>query len=122
MTRTSSVLDAFRYALRGLVWAFVSERSLRIALFILAVVVALGLVLQLSASGWALVAAASVAVLVVELINSSIEALADVVHPQQHDGIAHAKDIAAGAVLLVSLAAVVVGVVVLGPPLVNLVY
>ena len=122
MTRNSSLLYAFRDALRGLVWAFVGERSLRIEVFVLAVVVALGLVVQLSLISWALIAAAAVAVLVVELINSSIEALADVVHPQQHDGIARAKDIAAGAVLLVSLAAALVGLVVLGPPLLNLVY
>ena len=122
MTHSSSLVDAFRYALRGLVWAVVSERSVRLELLVLAVVIALGLALQLSASGWALVAAAAVAVLVTELINSSIEALADAVHPQHHDGIARAKDIAAGAVLLVSLAAVVVGLAVLGPPLLNLVY
>jgi diacylglycerol kinase (ATP) len=48
-------------------------------------------------------------VLVAEMMNSSIEALADHLHPFRHPSIKIAKDMAAGAVLLASMAAAVIG-------------
>ena len=56
-------------------------------------------------------------VLALELLNSAIEATVDLASPEKHDLAATAKDAAAGAVLLASLASVAVGLAVLGPPL-----
>jgi len=44
------------------------------------------------------------------LANSSIEALTDHLHPEQHPAIGKVKDIAAGMVLIMSVAAVIVGI------------
>jgi len=49
-------------------------------------------------------------VLAAELLNSSIEALADHLHPEQHSAIGKVKDMAAGMVLIMSVAAVIVGI------------
>ncbi len=56
-------------------------------------------------------------VLALELTNSAVEALVDLVQPEHHALAAAAKDLSAGAVLLAALAALTVGLVVIGPPL-----
>jgi diacylglycerol kinase (ATP) len=67
-------------------------------------------VLRVQLIWWAAAVLVIALVLVAELANSSIEALADHLHPSEHPSIEAAKDIAAGAVLLASIAAVVVGI------------
>ena len=49
------------------------------------------------------------AVLALELMNTALEHLADRVHPERHEAIQKAKDCAAGAVLLASITAVIIG-------------
>jgi diacylglycerol kinase len=117
-----SFINAFRYAGRGLIWAVLQERSLRLEIGALIIVAGLGSLLNITLGQWLLVFGIALAVIVTELINSSIEALADTVHPEFNENIGHAKDIAAGAVLLVSLAALVIGYLVFVPSLLNLVY
>ena len=55
------------------------------------------------------------AVLAVEAVNSSIEALADLVSPEYNEAIKRTKDLAAGAVLLMAIAAAIVGFVIFIP-------
>ena len=59
---------------------------------------------------WAVMALTIGAVVASELLNTALEALADHLHPQQHPAIGLSKDVAAGAVLVSSVAALVVGV------------
>jgi diacylglycerol kinase (ATP) len=68
-----------------------------------------GVVLRPQLIWWAALTLVIALVLVAEAVNSSIEALADHLHPSEHPSIKIAKDMAAGAVLLASLAAVAVG-------------
>ena len=56
-------------------------------------------------------------VLALELLNTALEASLNLLHPGQHPLVKRAKDAAAGAVLLASCGAVLVGLVTLGPPL-----
>lgn len=77
----------------------------------------LGLWLTLDLVRWSILALTMAAVLVGETINTAVEALVDLLSPQFHERAKVAKDVAAGAVLLISLAAVVVGLLILGPPL-----
>lgn len=59
---------------------------------------------------WGLVAVTIALVLALELINSALEAAIDLLHPGIHESVKVAKDMLAGAVLLISVAALVVGV------------
>ncbi|MHA0033574.1 diacylglycerol kinase [Deinococcus sp. PESE-13] len=79
-------------------------------------------VLALALTGWlraplAPIALACALVLALELVNTAVEAVVDLVSPEPHPLAGVAKDAAAAAVLLASLGAVVVGLAVLGPPL-----
>ena len=97
------------HALNGLRAAWRLEASLRThALATVAVTVLLALS-HAPALWWAVMALTVGAVVSAELLNTAIEALADHLHPERHPAIGLCKDVAAGAVLLSTLAALAVG-------------
>ena len=94
-----------------------TQRNARIHLSVALVVVALGLWLGLSHTEWAIIALTIGLVLVAEAFNTVAEAAVDLATAEYHPLAKIAKDVAAGAVLLMAIAAVVVGLLILGPPL-----
>lgn len=97
------------FALQGLRLALIRERSVQTQLAAAAVVCLALLFIRPAALWWAILALAVGLVLVTELLNSALETLIDHLHPETHPEIGAAKDIAAGAVLVASVIAVVVG-------------
>jgi undecaprenol kinase len=93
------------FALRGIGFAFRRERSLRFHFLAGLAVLAVLLLTQASALWWAIGAVTIGMVIAAELFNAALETLADRLHPQRHPEIGAAKDIAAGAVLIASIAA-----------------
>lgn len=93
------------FALRGLACAMRTERSLKIQLLVLVLVIAALIVLQPGPLWWALVLMASSAVIAAELLNTAVERLADELHPQDSPAIGLVKDCAAAAVLVAVLGA-----------------
>jgi undecaprenol kinase len=98
-----------QFALAGLHEAWRRERSLRTQVVLSLAAVAGATVLRVALIWWAVLVVVMALVLVAEVVNSSIEALADHLHPSEHPSIRIAKDMAAGAVLLATFAAVAVG-------------
>lgn len=97
------------FALAGLATAWRRERSLR-AQSAMAVVAFLALaLLRAPLLWWAIVVLAMAIVVAAELFNSALEALADHLHPDRHPEVGAIKDMAAGAVLVSSIGAAVVG-------------
>jgi diacylglycerol kinase len=69
---------------------------------------------------WCMIVLACAAVWTAEAMNTAFEYLADATTKEFHPVIGHAKDVAAGAVLITAIAAVVIGVLVFGPYIVVL--
>lgn len=105
-----------RFALRGVAAAWRDQANLRIEAAI--GVAALAATLWLGVSLVPVLLACGL-VLVAELLNTVIEAIVDLVSPDHHPLAARAKDVSAGAVLVAAVTAVAVGLVHLGPPLVD---
>lgn len=105
-----SFLRGFGHALAGVGWLVRTQRNARVHLLIAAVVVGLGLWLELSGPEWAVLWLTIGIVLAAEAFNTALEALVDLVSPGRHHLARVAKDVAAGGVLLVAVAAVGVGV------------
>ena len=110
MSKNQPFASRLRFALEGLAFSVRTERSMRFHLLALAGVLVALIVLAPSAEWWALVGLASAAVITTELINTAIEHLADHLHPEEHPTIAIVKDCAAAAVLVSSIAAIIVAV------------
>ena len=115
--RSRNILDSFRFAFSGLWYALRTQRNTRIHLAIATAVVALGLYLGLSYVQWAVLALTIGFVLVSEMLNTVAETLVDLVSPGYHPLAKVVKDVTAAAVLLTAIVSVVVGLLVLGPPL-----
>jgi diacylglycerol kinase len=115
--RSRNILDSFRFAFSGLWYALRTQRNTRIHLIVAAVVIALGVWLNLSPSQWAVLTLTIGFVLVSEMLNTVAETLVDLVSPGYHPLAKTVKDVTAGAVLLTAIVSVIVGLLVLGPPL-----
>lgn len=98
------------FALAGLRLAFRRESSFRTHLLAMFAVLAVLCATRPPIVWWAIVLLAVALVLVAELINSALEALSDLLHPEQHPEIRSVKDLAAAAVLIASAVALVVAV------------
>jgi len=98
------------FAAHGFYLAFCREQSFRSHILAAGGVLVVLLVTRPSPVWWAIGALAVGLVLMAELFNTALEALADRLHPERHPEIRAVKDIAAGAVLISSLVALMVAI------------
>ena len=111
------LLTSIGHGLRGIGYTLRTQPNMRLHLLAAIAVAIAASWLKISAGEWFAVIIATTLVTGAELFNTAIESLCDAVHPDQHPLIGHAKDTAAGAVLLASIAAGVIGLIVFGPKL-----
>lgn len=118
----SNLFVSFRYAWAGVCYAFQTQRNFRIHVVVGLVAVGLSLALHLSRVEVAIIGLTIGAVLTMELLNTALESVVDLTVRQTYHELAKiAKDCAAGAVLISSLAAVFVAGSLLLPPVLALV-
>jgi diacylglycerol kinase (ATP) len=108
---------SFRPAFAGLGYLIRSQPNAQIHLSITAAVAVLGLWLGLPARDWAVIAVTVGLVLTAEAFNTALEAAVDLASPDRHPLARVAKDVGAGGVTLAAATAVIVGLLILGPPL-----
>lgn len=110
-------IASFGYAFEGLWVMLRTQPNAWIHALATVVVLGAGWYLGIARADWALVVLAIALVWVAEALNTGIEFLADAAVPDPHSLIKHAKDAAAGAVLLASIAAASIGALVFLPHL-----
>lgn len=115
MFSVSERLKSVGYALQGLGFALRTQHNFRIQLVAAMACVGLGLLWRISAEDWRWAILAIAMVLTAELINTAFEHLCDVVQPELHASVKAAKDVAAGAVLIASIAAAAIGAMIFWP-------
>ena len=110
-------LTAFGHAFRG--WAYVlkTQHNAWIHSVMATAVIALGIWLGLPPRDWAVLVLAIAMVFTAEFINTSIEAVVDLASPSHHPLAKVGKDVGAAAVLVAALSAILIGLLILGPPL-----
>jgi diacylglycerol kinase len=116
--RSANRIDSFRHALSG--WATLIRwtPNARIHLATAMATVMAGLWLGLSLTEWAILSLTIGLVIAAEFLNSALELSIDLASPNVNPLAKSAKDMAAGAVLFAAFVAVIVGLLILGPPLV----
>ena len=112
-----SRMAAFGHAFRG--WGYVlrTQHNAWIHSVVATVIVALGLWVNLQPRDWAVLVICIAMVFTAEFINTAIEAVVDLASPVHHPLAKTGKDVGAAAVLVAALAAALVGLLILGPPL-----
>ena len=109
--------ESFACAFRGIAALLKSEVHARIHLAATVAVVALGWWFGITPGEWIAVVLAIGLVWVAEALNTAIEYVADLAHPDEHPEVKKLKDLAAAAVLFASIAALIVGLFVFWPRL-----
>ncbi|MFS0751408.1 diacylglycerol kinase family protein [Oceanobacillus sp. 1P07AA] len=110
----------FRYAWNGLKEIASTESNFQLHLISTMVVILCGIMIGLSNVEWAIIMLTIGLVLVTEMINSSIEKVMDYVQPEIHPAVKHIKDVSAGAVLIAAIIAVIVGIMIFAPKIMEL--
>ncbi|HEY4478091.1 MAG TPA: diacylglycerol kinase family protein [Candidatus Paceibacterota bacterium] len=110
-------LRSTNHAWRGLGIMFKTTHNAWVHLFFAVAVIVLGYILCISATEWLFVVLAIGFVFVTEAINTAIEIDIDLTSPEYHPYARDTKDVAAGAVLLATLFAAIVGLVIFLPKL-----
>lgn len=111
-TGLSGFMRGFGYAFSGIGHTIVTQRNMKVHLIVAAIALILCAVLQCTATEWALVITFIALVFAAEIFNTAIEAMIDLVSPEYSLKAKFAKDAAAGAVLVLAIAAVAVGLII----------
>jgi diacylglycerol kinase (ATP) len=112
----TNLLLSFKYAWQGVTYAFRTQRNFRIHLIIGAIALGLSIYFRLSAVACSIISLTISLVLVLELLNTALEAVVDLTVGREFHQLAKiAKDCAAGAVLIAAIAALIIAGVLLLP-------
>ncbi len=112
-----SRIASLGHAFRGWVYVMRTQHNARIHTVAAAFVFVLGVWLRVPARDWAVLILTIATVFAAEFVNTAIEAVVDLASPRKHPLAKVGKDVGAAAVLIAALAAVLIGLLILGPPL-----
>ena len=110
-------IKSFKYAYEGCWYVIRTQKNAWIHAFFTLTIIIVGLWLNLARYDWVFLVLAIALVWMAEFLNTAIEAIVDMAAPDYQPLAKIAKDVSAGAVLIAALAALVIGLLILGPPL-----
>lgn len=105
-------LKSFLYALQGIWSGFADQRSLKVQIAVAIIVIGAGFYVSITPVEWCIILICIGLVIGLEMLNSAIENLVDLVTLERKPLAGRIKDIAAGAVLIVSFTSVIIGVII----------
>lgn len=120
-TKTKKLINSFKYAIEGIISSFRTEQNMKIHVFIMIVVIILGIILKLSALEWIILTIVIALVISAELFNTTIETVVDMITKEKNEKAKLAKDVAAGAVLVLAIGSVVVGLIIFIPKILEII-
>ena len=103
------------YAFKGAMLLLKTEPSIQVQAGIAVIMTVAGFYFDITATEWVLQSFAIGLVMSIEGLNTTIEAIADFIHPDFHNKIGFIKDIAAGAVFIAAITAIVIGLIIYLP-------
>lgn len=113
--KNKNFISALKNAFNGIKYTFKTQRNLKIQAIISIIVIFISFLLKITYIEWVIIALVIFMVFFSELFNTTIETIVDMITTEYNENAKIAKDIAAGAVTLVSAASVVVGVLIFLP-------
>ena len=116
-----SLIKSFYYAFQGIKVNILTERNLAIHFLVMLLVIVCGFVFKISATEWLICILLFGFVITLELMNTAIETAIDICMPEINPKAKLAKDTSAGAVLVVAIVAVVIGIIIFGPKILDLI-
>lgn len=115
--KNRTLRDSFQNAWAGIQYALKSQRNIRIHISMAVIVLVSGWLLEIGKMDFLLIINAISLVLFAEMVNTAVEKTVDLFMSTYHPLAKIAKNVAAGAVLIAAVNAVIMGVIILGVPL-----
>ena len=115
LRKQKKLTNSFKYAFEGIISSLKTEQNLKIHFLIMILVIIAGIILKISAFEWIVCIILFGLVISFELINTAIETTVDLAMPDKHPKAKLAKDISAGAVLILAITAIIVGLIIFIP-------
>ena len=115
MSKIKRLLKSFTYAFRGLFKTLSEEQNLQIQSLIGLTAIVLGWCLEIKAWEWCVLLLVIFIVILMEMMNSAVERIVDILKPRLDAYVKEIKDIMAAAVMLASLVAVIIGLIIFLP-------
>ena len=111
-----NVLISFKYAFNGISYVLKTSRNFKIQLILALTILIIGFLLQISLTKYMILIATIMSVLILEILNTSIESIVDLLVKKEFNILAKiSKDTSAGAVLLASINSVIIAVYIFAP-------
>jgi diacylglycerol kinase (ATP) len=114
-----SEMKSFTHAWNGILYAIRSEKHMRFHLLAALLVTVAGWFFNINSTEWCILFSSIGIVIAAEIFNTAFEQLVNLVSPQQHVIAGRVKDLAAGAVLVVSIAALLIGLIIFIPKILS---
>ena len=118
--KKKNILYSFKYAFTGIISSIKKERNMKIHISIMTIVMLLGIILKIQKIEWIICIILFGLVISVEMINTSIEIVVDMVMPNKNENAKNAKVISAGAVLIVAITSLIIGLIIFIPKIYNI--
>ena len=113
-----NLLNSFKYAIRGVLNATQGQRNIKIHWLAAGMIVMVGFYLDFNYVDWCIAVIMIGVVISAEVFNTAIEAIVNFISPEKKIEAGRIKDLSAGAVLLVSVGALFVGVLLVSSKLI----
>ena len=115
------LIYSFKYAFEGIFTGFKQEQNMKIHVAIMLLVIILGVVLKISALEWIICIILFGVVISAELFNTAIEQTVNIAMPEINEKAKIAKDVSAGAVLIIAISAAIIGLIIFVPKIMVLI-
>lgn len=109
------LFKSFKHAFEGIFSSFKAERNMKIHILIMVLVIIAGFLFNISKIEWIACIFLFAIVISAELFNTAIETIVDMIMPEKNDKAKLAKDVSAGAVLMLTIGAVIIGLIIFLP-------
>lgn len=119
MINIKAIFKSIKFAFEGLLHVVKTQNNARFHLLATIIVVSICIWLKINPVEWCLILVAIALVWIAECFNTTLESFFDLVNPEPHPLVKNGKDSGAAAVLVAAFLSIALGIIVLGPPLIQ---
>lgn len=117
--KSKNILSSFKYAFQGIATGIKKERNMLIHILIMIIVIIFGIIFKIDKTEWMICIILFAMVIAGELFNTSIETIVDMITLEKNEKAKIAKDVSAGAVLVLAIGSACIGLIIFVPKIFN---
>ena len=119
--KNKNFFEALKNALNGLKYAIKTQKDLKIQIFIAIIVIIMSILLKISKIEMIIITISIFLVIFAEVMNTAIEKTVDLVTQEYNEIAKIAKDVSAGAVLVLAINSIIIGLYIFGDKVINII-